>query len=223
MDPTDSATARAAIPRIRLHAAGVILFAMAAQFMLVIMLGASIAPGYDMATAAISDLGVIEETALLFNLSLIVVGFLNILAGSLLFRWHERAWLLALFLVAGIGAIGAGVFPLDSGGPHGLFALVAFLAFNLEAVGLAAVTTGPIRVAGDNIAGIVGLLFVVLMAIGDGGNPAVFGPIGHGGTERMIVYPVMLWILAFGGWLMAAPDHPDISAGEMPATLTSAG
>ena len=221
MDPTDPATARAAIPRIRLHAAGVILFAMAAQFMLVIMLGASIAPGYDMATAAISDLGVIEETAQLFNLSLIVVGFLNILAGSLLFRWHERAWLLALFLVAGVGAIGAGVFPLDSGGPHGLFALVAFLAFNLEAVGLAAVTTGPIRWLAI-LAGIVGLLFVVLMAIGDGGDAAVFGPIGHGGTERMIVYPVMLWMLAFGGWLMAAPGHPDISAGEMPATPTSA-
>ena len=35
---------------------------------------------------------------------------------------------------------------------------------------------------------------------------AVFGPIGHGGAERMIVYPAMLWMLAFGGWLMAAPD-----------------
>lgn len=27
-------------------------------------------------------------------------------------------------------------------------------------------------------------------------------PIGHGRTERMIVYPVMLWMLAFGGSLM---------------------
>jgi hypothetical protein len=53
------------------------------------------------------------------------------------------------------------------------------------------------------VAGAVGLLFVVLMAIGDGGSKAAFGPIGHGGTERMIVYPVMLWMLAFGGHLMA--------------------
>jgi hypothetical protein len=40
------------------------------------------------------------------------------------------------------------------------------------------------------------------MVIGDSGNTAVFGPIGHGGAERMIVHPVMLWLLAFGGYLM---------------------
>lgn len=52
------------------------------------------------------------------------------------------------------------------------------------------------------LAGLVGFVFVVLMVIGDAGNPAAFGAIGHGGTERMIVYPVML---AFGGYLMAGP------------------
>jgi hypothetical protein len=41
------------------------------------------------------------------------------------------------------------------------------------------------------------------MVIGDGGNTAAFGVIGHGGTERMIVYPVMLWLVAFGGYLIA--------------------
>ena len=46
------------------------------------------------------------------------------------------------------------------------------------------------------------------MVIGDAGNAAAFGPIGHGGTERMIVYPVMLWMLAFGGYLMAARESP---------------
>ena len=53
------------------------------------------------------------------------------------------------------------------------------------------------------LAGAVGLVFVVLMIIGDGGNSAAFGAIGHGGTERMIVYPVMLWMLALGGYLIA--------------------
>ncbi|HET6820149.1 MAG TPA: DUF998 domain-containing protein, partial [Candidatus Limnocylindria bacterium] len=43
----------------------------------------------------------------------------------------------------------------------------------------------------------------VVMIIGDSGNPAVFGAIGHGGAERMIVYPPMLWMLAFGGSLLA--------------------
>jgi hypothetical protein len=41
------------------------------------------------------------------------------------------------------------------------------------------------------------------MVIGDSGNPAIFGVIGHGGSERMIVYPVMLWTLVGGGHLLA--------------------
>ena len=53
------------------------------------------------------------------------------------------------------------------------------------------------------LAGAIGLGFVGLMVVGDAGSVAAFGPIGHGGTERMIVYPAMLWMLAFGGSLMA--------------------
>jgi hypothetical protein len=45
------------------------------------------------------------------------------------------------------------------------------------------------------------------MVIGDGGNPAVFGSIGHGGSERMIVYPAMLWLLTFGGFLLARDER----------------
>ena len=52
------------------------------------------------------------------------------------------------------------------------------------------------------IAGLIGLAFVVVMIFGDSGNSAVFVPLGHGATERMIVYPAMLWMLAFGGYLM---------------------
>jgi hypothetical membrane protein len=198
--------------RADLRLAGLALFGLSALFMTGIMLGASMAAGYDVAGGAISDLGVAPETRLLFNGSLLVVGILNMLGGWQCYRWHRRAWILAMFLVAGIGAIGAGVFPLDSGGLHGLFALAAFVAFNVEALAIASVVHGPMRWV-SVLAGLAGLAFVVLMVIGDAGNPAVFGPIGHGGAERMIVYPVMLWMLAFGGWLMATGDRSDSSAG----------
>jgi hypothetical membrane protein len=188
-----------------LRFAGAALFVLAAQFMTVIMIAASIAPGYDVPRGAISDLGIIEETALLFNASLIAVGVLNIVGGYLLYRAYRKAWLLGVFVLAGLGAIGAGVFPLDNGGLHTLFALAAFVAFNVEAIGAVAVARGPMK-AISAIAGTIGLVFVVLMVIGDGGNPAAFGPIGHGGTERMIVYPAMLWMLAFGGYLMAGQE-----------------
>ena len=188
--------------------AGVLFALLAAQFMIVIMLASAMAPGYDFNSAAISDLGVVAETALLFNASLVVVGVLNVLGGIFFFRTHGKRWLLAVFVLAGVGAVGAGVFPLDTGGAHSLFALLAFLCFNLQAIASATSLTGVMRVL-SVLAGGVGLVFLVLMALGDAGNTAVFGSIGHNGTERMIVYPVMVWMLVLGGYLLGRPiSHP---------------
>lgn len=181
---------------------GFLLFVLAAQFMTVIMLAASIAPRYDYVGGAISDLGVIDETAVLFNVSLVAVGVLNVLGGYLFYREHRRRWVLAAFVAAGIGAIGAGVVPLDVSGFHGLFALLSFLFFNLEAIASATIVRGPMRII-SLAAGMIGLVFVAIMIVGDAGDPAIFGPIGHGGAERMIAYPAMLWLTAFGGYLMA--------------------
>lgn len=195
--------------------AGMAMIALGALFLTMIMLGASMAPGYDITDGAISDLGVIAQTRLLFNGTLVVVGVLNLAAGLLLHRWHPGAGTLAVFVLAGVGAIGAGLFPLDSGGPHGLFALMAFVAFNLEACAIGIAVPGAIRWM-SLVAGLTGLAFVVLMIVGDAGDPAVFGPIGHGGAERLIVYPAMLWALVFGGYLLGrqASDAADLAEGR---------
>ena len=202
----DALALRAAVPRpattTRFSLAGVLLFLLAAQFMIVIMLGASMAPGYDLSGGAISDLGVIDETAWLFNASLLAVGALSLLAGIVLHGATGRRSILAVFAFAGLGAAGAGLVPLDVSDLHGLFALVAFLLFNVEPFVIGWLVPGPMRWV-SWVSGLVGIGFVVLMVIGDSGSPAVFGAIGHGGAERMIVYPVMLWLLAFGGYLMA--------------------
>jgi hypothetical membrane protein len=185
-----------------LRAAGVTAFLTGATFLIGTMLAASIAPDYDFHGAAISDLGVIDETAALFNGLLVVIGVLDLGTGVLLFRAHRRSAVLATFAIGGLGAIGAGMFPLDTGGMHSIFALAAFIGFNLQAIACASIVSGPIRWI-SLLAGVVGLAYVVVMVIGDAGNPNVFGPIGHGGSERMIAYPVMAWLLAIGGYLMA--------------------
>jgi hypothetical membrane protein len=189
----------------RTSAAGLLLVLLGASFLTATMLAASIAPGYDFNAAAISDLGVIGETAVLFNALLVAVGALNIGAGILLYRVHRRTWILAIYVLAGIGAAGAGLVPLDTSELHSLFALFGFVFFNAEALATAAVLRGPMR-ALSLVAGLIGLTYVIVMIIGDAGNPAVFGAIGHGGSERMIVYPTMLWTLAVGGYLLARSD-----------------
>jgi hypothetical membrane protein len=157
------------------------------------MLAASIAPGYNFNAAAISDLGVIGETAVLFNALLVAVGALNIGAGVLLYRSHHRISILAVYILAGLGAAGAGLVPLDTSELHSLFALFGFVFFNVEAITTGLMVRGPIR-ALSFVAGLIGLVYVVVMLI---------GAIGHGGSERMIVYPAMLWTLVMGGYLLA--------------------
>jgi hypothetical membrane protein len=194
--------------------AGLAFVALAAQFLTTIMLAAAMVPGYDFRGGAISDLGVFPETALLFNGSLVVLGLLNLLGGYFFYRSHGRRWILGVFAVTGVGAVGAGLFPLHVGDLHGLFALVAFLFVNLQALASATRLSGPMR-ALSVLAGVVGLVFVGLMIVGDGGNVAAFGPIGHGGTERMIAYPPLLWLAAFGGYLLGTVDRSDAPRGRV--------
>jgi hypothetical membrane protein len=150
----------------------------------------------------ISDLGVIDATAWLFNSSLIIVGLLNIIGGYFLYRSCGKGWTLPIFVFAGIGAIGAAVFTLDVPGIHGLFALLVFVFFNIQAFACASLLRGPPK-AISIIAGVLGLVSLVIHAASDFGIVDLYGPIGHGGSERMIVYPALLWLTAFGGYLMA--------------------
>ena len=190
----------------KLTIAGLLFILLGAAFLTITMLAASIAPAYDFGGGAISDLGVIDETALLFNALLVVTGILNVIGGYLLYVWHGRPWLFVPFILGGAGAIGAGLLPLDTGGLHSIFALLGFLFFNVEALCIALVVRGPMK-AISFAAGAIGLVFVGVMIVGDAGNPAIFGPIGHGGAERMIVFPVMLWLLSLGGYLIGR-DEP---------------
>ncbi|MFP4530412.1 MAG: DUF998 domain-containing protein [Halodesulfurarchaeum sp.] len=186
---------------------GLLLVGVAGNFLAVLALATARVPEYSVRTDAISDLGVHPETALLFNGSLLVVGTLNLLAGYHFHRVHRHRWLLVTYTAASIGVAGVGLFPLGSGPLHELFAFVAFLFFNLEAIGSGLQVTGSVRQF-SVLAGAVGLAFLVAFVLGGSGLPAVFGPFGYGGTERMIVYPTLLWALVFGGFLLGAAQKP---------------
>lgn len=181
--------------------AGLFFFILAAQFITIVMLSAAIVTGYDFKNSAISDLGVYPSTALLFNTSVVILGLFNILGGYFYYKTHKKQWLFIIFLLAGIGAVLTGLFPLNTGDIHSLAALVAFLFFNIEVFGSGILLHGPMKVIAF-LLGIIGTIFVIIMIIGDSGNTAVFGIIGHGGTERMIVYPALLWLMLLGGYLI---------------------
>ncbi|HEY3420811.1 MAG TPA: DUF998 domain-containing protein [Methanomassiliicoccales archaeon] len=181
--------------------AGILFFVSAAWFMTILMICEAIAPGYSMNANAISDLGIISQSSLLFNASIFVVGILNIAGGYLYYQSHRRRYVLAMFTIAGIGAMGVGIFTLNTPGLHGIFALVAFLFFNLQAIAVAGMLSWPLKHL-SIILGLIGLVYIAVMFVSDSGIIDLFGSIGHGGTERMIVYPSILWLMVFGGYLM---------------------
>ncbi len=63
---------------------------------------------------------------------------------------------------------------------------------------------GPLKTL-SVILGIIGTIAWGLHLAGDIGSiTAAYGPIGYGWGERIIVYPSLLWLMAFGGYLMAS-------------------
>jgi hypothetical membrane protein len=184
--------------------AGLLFVVGAVQFLTVLMLAAAVAPSYDLGDEAISLLGVLSATALPFNVSLAVAGACNAAGGYALYRLHRARWLLGAYVATGVAAVGVAAFPLSAGAPHTVFAFLTFLSLNLEAVGTATRLRGPMRGL-SLVAGVAGLVALLVLVAGEVGSASLYGPLGFGGVERLVVYPGMTWSIALGGYLFA-PD-----------------
>jgi len=182
--------------------AGVAFVLTATWFPLFLMACAAIAPGYEVHGGAISDFGVIAETALLFNATMVLTGLGNALGGYAYYRVHGSRRLLALFGLTSAGSAGVGFFPSTVPAPHYAFALLAFVALNAQVVACSRRAPPGLRSLGV-FAGVAGFASLGRFVFAD-----AYGPLGFGGVERMVVYPAILWLLAFGGTLLGGANNP---------------
>lgn len=178
--------------------AGSLLFVAGAQFLIGMLIATALHAGYSVANNYISDLGV-GSTALVFNLSVIVLGVLNVAASYFLYRGIDSRLLSVLVGLNGIGAIGVGVFPETTGAPHGVSALIAFLFGALAAIASFRQQKSPFSIF-SIILGVLSLVSLVLFAAG------VTLGLGVGGIERMIAYPAIVWAVVFGGYLAGTSE-----------------
>ena len=163
---------------------------------------------YSVSNNYVSDLGANCRTACtavpsayLFDISIALLGLLILVGAYYLnraFHWRPATFLIAL---AGIGALGVGLFPETTGIWHSLFSLVVFLFAGLTAVVTARFQKRPL----SYFSVILGLFTLAALLLYIGGEYLGLGP---GGMERMVVYPVLVWSLGFGGHLMAMDDRP---------------
>ncbi len=180
--------------------AGLILFLAGVQMIICLMLAEATYPGYSISENAISDLGVGPTAPYwIFNGSVFIFGLMAIYAGYLLDTEYGKRLNAIMLVIAGIGAMGVGVFHEDLGAIHVLMAFLAFFFGGLAAILSYKMVKPPFAYV-SIILGFITIAFLVMIGLG------VHSWIGFGGVERMVFYPEMLWAVGFGGYLMGSSD-----------------
>jgi len=164
----------------------------------------------------ISDLGstrppnpvIHEPSATVFNTTLLVTGAIVVLSAYLLYGAIDRRRFPIALAVFGFGAFGVGVFPGNVTPWHGLFALLTFFMGGITVLLSARVVSRPFSFLCWLFGG-VSLLILVSVFFSDWsfGDPHPLEFLGAGGIERWVVYPLILWLLAFGGYLLGVSEH----------------
>ncbi|MFH0973375.1 MAG: DUF998 domain-containing protein [Candidatus Micrarchaeota archaeon] len=174
--------------------AGALLFVGAAQFLFALVVAEALYPGYSVSANTISALGV-GPSALVFNASIIIFGALAVAAAFFLKKALDCALFPALVALAGFGAAGVGIFTSHAGFVHAFVSFVAFFFGALAAIAACRIEKRPL-----NYFSVV-LGVVALAALGLYGAQAFLG-LGIGGMERLVAYPIIIWVLGFGAWLL---------------------
>lgn len=176
---------------------GLLLFIGASQFFISMLIAEALYPNYNIAKNMISDLGV-GLTAPIFNSSIVLLGGLILVASSMLHKCEKNIPLTALIFFTGVGAIGVGLFDEKTSPFHEISAGMTFIFGGIAGIYSSKLIGAPFSI----IAVIMGCITLISLGFFASGFYLFLGP---GGMERMIVYPVLLWALGLGGYLMA-PD-----------------
>lgn len=176
---------------------------------------------YSTGANQISDLGgteppgslVFQPSAMIFGGSMVVVGILVVVGAWFVQRAFRRRSVTIPLALLGFGALGVGLFPGSTGTPHAIFAMLTFVSGGVGALTAARVATGPFRYL-SILFGTVSLLTLVSYLLLREAGP--MAGLGLGGVERWIVYPIVIWVSAFGGYLAGRADGAAVSGAVGP-------
>jgi len=174
--------------------AGLFLFAGTTQFAIGLIIAEAVDPTYSVRFNNISDLGV-RAGAPIFNGSIILLGLTILLTSWYLYRAFKDRILMTLILLAGIGAIGVGVFTEAFEVIHTVASFITFVFAAISTIVAFRILRPPLSYLSIPL-GVASLVALGLFASGN------YLGLGVGGMERMIVYPVLAWGIGLGGHLL---------------------
>ncbi|MEM2889441.1 MAG: DUF998 domain-containing protein [Candidatus Bathyarchaeia archaeon] len=187
--------------------AGAIIFVGAVQFVLCLIIAEALYPAYSISENYISDLGV-GVSAPIFNSSVFVLGLVAVVSASFMRSFVQDKIFIFFLALCGIGAMGVGIFPENYGVIHTLVSLIAFLFGALSAIKSYKIQKPPSSYFAI-VLGLISLAALVLFAVSEVSDKLAIGHaayfylgLGKGGMERIIAYPIILWAIGLGGYLM---------------------
>ena len=178
--------------------AGLGLFAAGGLFWLLNTAAEASFPGFDVHTDTLSRLGSGgAPTALAWNAALLLLGACWAASAAVAFRAVGRRWVV-LNMVPPLCAVLVALFPVGSiAALHSAGALGLFMTGGIVAIADARLIRGPFRLA-SAVTGATGLLCLVAFSL-----LPFEDLLGFGGEERLVAYPIMIWLMGMGGYLMA--------------------
>jgi hypothetical membrane protein len=185
--------------------AGIIMMIGCFQFILAVNLAETMFPGFSIAKNTINTLGsstpLIEPSAIIFNLSIIILGILFLIAVYLILKSGGCRLFSSCLAISAIFAIGVGIFNQYLGSAQILYNLT-FLFGSLAVLFSYRLGLNIPMVIISFIIGLTALLTLLLQLIlGDGSINFLVTYLGVGGTQILILYPIIFYLTALGGYL----------------------
>jgi hypothetical membrane protein len=185
--------------------AGIILLIGCLQFLLVVNLAETQYPGYNTVINTLGDLGgtaAVAPWAAIYNISTILMGILFLVAVYLILKSGGCRLFSSCLAIFALCVVGKAIFPASTGGIHMLFALLAFIFGSLAVLFSYRLGLNIPMIIVSMVMGLISLLTIVSqLFLGFGTTNPLVAYLGVGGIERLVIYPVLLYITALGGYL----------------------
>lgn len=200
--------------------AGALLLFGGIQFILGVVIGESQYPGYNTSTNTLSDMSgscpsidpnnpmqcigsvVLQPSATIFSTLVSIVGLTSAVSAYFIHKTLGGKIAPALLVITGGAAIGVAVFPGNAGVAHGLLAMITFYAGGLAAIASYKILKESRSMQYLSIGlGAISITMLLSLMV-PGGSPFV-QMFGVGGAERLVAYPIVLWLVILGGHLLA--------------------